>query len=184
MRIIAGTARSQNINVPKKGVRPTADRVREALFSILNSKIASASVLDLFAGSGALGLEALSRGARKCLFVDSSKESIKVIEKNLQIFSPSGAQTILRDVLRFLQHPPREPYDLIFMDPPYFKNEEERDWIQEVLLLESFPKYLHVEGILVVEAEKTYSFECPSAFELIDRRNYGGCALYFLALAN
>ncbi|MGB1260756.1 MAG: RsmD family RNA methyltransferase, partial [Akkermansiaceae bacterium] len=102
MRIISGTARRREIRVPKDVARPSTDRLREALFSILNQRVEGARVLDLFAGSGALGLECLSRGASSCAFVDASRESARVIKQNLTNTKLAGGHVSHADVFKHL----------------------------------------------------------------------------------
>src|SRR5699024_8275034 len=121
MRVISGTYGGRTLKAPPgDGTRPTSDRVREALFSILATHTHDARVLDLFAGSGALGLEALSRGAGEVTFVDESRPAIQAIEANLRAL---GADAAVRkqDALRFLIHASQSAaqYDLVFLDPPY-----------------------------------------------------------------
>ncbi|HEY9092902.1 16S rRNA (guanine(966)-N(2))-methyltransferase RsmD [Parasphingorhabdus sp.] len=120
MRIIAGDWRGRKIVAPKgETTRPTADRTRERLFSMLTSRLgdfADLQVLDLFSGSGALGLEALSRGAAHCTFVEQDREALKALEKNIETL---GANADIRIGSVLALGPARQPYDLILMDPPY-----------------------------------------------------------------
>lgn len=120
MRVITGTARGRRLQtLPGEATRPTADRVKEALFSMLQFEIEGRQVLDLFAGSGQLGIEALSRGAAGCVFVDSNPEAADVIKKNLQttrLFA--RAHVLCRDALDFCAHS-RDRFDLVLLDPPY-----------------------------------------------------------------
>lgn len=120
MRIIAGDWRGRKIVTPKGDTtRPTADRTRERLFSMLTSRLGDFTdlqVLDLFSGSGALGLEALSRGAAHCTFVEQDREAIKALEKNIAAL---GAKSDIRIGSALHLGPAREPYDLVLMDPPY-----------------------------------------------------------------
>src|SRR4051812_28330570 len=121
MRVIAGIYGGRTLKAPPgDNTRPTSDRVREALFSILGAQIQDARALDLFAGSGALGIEALSRGAASAIFVDNATQAVKAIEANLAALE-AQARVRQTDVLRFLAHA-RElgsQYDLVFLDPPY-----------------------------------------------------------------
>jgi len=123
MRIIAGSAKGRRLAAPAGySIRPTADRAKEALFSIIASRLADASVLDLFAGTGSLGLEALSRGAKEAVFIDHGKESLALIAANIRAcgFSPQQARPIRHDLSRGL---PRDIagrfFHIIFLDPPY-----------------------------------------------------------------
>lgn len=120
MRVITGTARGRRL-VTREGeaVRPTTDKVKEAMFSIIQFRIEGRRALDLFAGSGQLGIEALSRGAREAVFVDSSAESIDVVKKNLESTGLASAAKVIRtDYASFLLKN-TEPFDLAFLDPPY-----------------------------------------------------------------
>jgi len=121
MRVVAGTHRGRILKAPKGELtRPTSDRVREALFSILGESVLEASVLDLFAGSGALGIEALSRGAASAVFVDSAHAATTVINENLEALGLDG-EVVRMPVLRALACSPVDAgqYDLVFLDPPY-----------------------------------------------------------------
>src|SRR4051812_5419266 len=121
MRIVAGEWRGRAIRPPKDDrVRPTADRVREAWMSIVRQSIADARVLDLFAGSGALGLEALSRGAAHCDFVEVSAASLRAVRENAESLGALDRAEIHRgDALRFIERLEEDAYDLAFADPPY-----------------------------------------------------------------
>lgn len=122
MRIISGTWRSRPLVAPKGDTtRPTADRTRETLFSMLASRLGSfegLQILDLFAGSGALGLEALSRGAAACVFVEQDRAALDALETNIAKLG-AGAQSEIRRGSVLMLGPARKPYDLILMDPPY-----------------------------------------------------------------
>ena len=120
MRIITGTARGRRLmTLQGDAVRPPPERVKEALFSMLQFQLEGRRVLDLFAGSGQIGLEALSRGAKEAVFVDASRESVSVVEKNIQSTGLSrGAKVVPMDSLLFLQRK-NEPFDIAFLEPPY-----------------------------------------------------------------
>ena len=123
MRVITGQARGRRLISPEGyDVRPTTDKVKESLFNIIQFRLDGASVLDLFAGSGQLGIEALSRGAEKAVFVDSSRKSLDVVKKNIELcrFS-SQAQTFLCDAAAFLRTT-KEKFDVVILDPPYHKD--------------------------------------------------------------
>ncbi len=118
MRVITGTARGRKLMEPKdQSVRPTTDMVKEAIFSIIQFDVPGRRVLDLFAGTGQLGIEALSRGARECVFVDNSPASLQLVRKNLELCGMEG-QVIRSDALAYLQHCGK--FDLVFVDPPYY----------------------------------------------------------------
>ena len=123
MRVITGQARGRRLISPEGyDVRPTTDKVKESLFNIIQFSLPGAKVLDLFAGSGQLGIEALSRGAEKAVFVDSSRKSLDVVKKNIELCKfTSVAQTYLLDATAFLRTN-REKFDIVILDPPYHKN--------------------------------------------------------------
>ena len=126
MRVIAGKYRGHKLFVPRgRLIRPTPDMVRESIFNILGAKVSNSRVLDLFAGTGALGLEAISRGAREAVFADKRNTSLAAINRNIQTLSLAGQCRVLKiDLMRGLGRLKNEvePFDLIFMDPPYTVN--------------------------------------------------------------
>jgi 16S rRNA (guanine966-N2)-methyltransferase len=125
-RVIAGTAKGVRLRAPGPGTRPLADRVKQTLFAILEPELAGANVLDLFAGSGAAGIEALSRGAAAATFVEKDQGAASVIDANLRSTSLAGpAASVVRwDVMRWLAEPKAGvPFDLVFVDPPYAETE-------------------------------------------------------------
>ena len=146
MRVIAGTARGTRLVPVPAGVRPVSDRAREGLFSSLGGVVESARVLDLYAGTGALGIEALSRGAAEAVFVDRSPLALRATRENLARTSLEARATVQRsDVRKFLQRQPVPPeaFDLVFLDPPYGTGEAELDPVlalldEELLLREGF----------------------------------------------
>ncbi|PKM44614.1 MAG: 16S rRNA (guanine(966)-N(2))-methyltransferase RsmD [Gammaproteobacteria bacterium HGW-Gammaproteobacteria-1] len=122
LRIIGGTWRSRRVAFPDvEGLRPSPDRVRETLFNWLAPIIEGARCLDLYAGSGALGLEALSRGAGAVVLVDSDRRVVTQLEQNLKLLGAVGAQVIQADAMSYLQRPP-QPFDVVFLDPPFRKD--------------------------------------------------------------
>ena len=177
MRIIAGTAGRRNFRVPKATVRPTTDRTREALFSMLSNYIEGAKVLDLFAGSGALGLESLSRGAESCVFVDESRECTNTVRLNLRTLRLNGGKVIQSDVMKFLKKVTLSQYDVVFADPPYWKSAGDRDFVAEMFALENFSNILADDGMLVVEVDQRAEVNAGDQWELLDRRVYGSCSI-------
>lgn len=146
MKIVAGLYKNRPLVAPKiQAVRPTSSRLREAFFNICQPYIENANFLDLFAGSGAMGLEALSRGASHATFVDSNKESIRCIKKNLQTLGVEG-DVYFGDVFAFLKKRPA-PFDIIFSDPPY----EKLAYSQRVLEQVDQGSLLKSEGRLFIE---------------------------------
>ena len=146
MRIVAGTCRGARIFAPKGlDTRPTSDRVREAAFNLIGP-VDGAAVLDLYAGSGAMGLEALSRGAASAVFVESDRDACRAIGRNLEKLRLTGAEVACRDVLRFLAAD-RRRFDLILVDPPYELLES-----VAVPLATYLPPLLADDGLVVVES--------------------------------
>ncbi|SHK05867.1 16S rRNA (guanine966-N2)-methyltransferase [Rubritalea squalenifaciens DSM 18772] len=177
MRIIAGTAGRRNIKVPRAVVRPTTDRTREALFSILSPRIEGARVLDLFAGSGALGMEALSRGAKSCVFVDGDRACTKVIQENLRTLNLGGGSVLQADAVQYCKRVQGD-FDLVFADPPYKKTAADRDFVMELMSEVALQQAVAESGLLVVEMDAGVNFVCPEGWSELDARKYGGCAVY------
>ena len=169
MRIISGTAKGHSLKVPREVARPTTDRVRESLFGILHAGIDGSRCLDLFAGAGALGLEALSRGAASCTFVDQNRGALRSIEENLKKTGLANGKVVSREVSAYLKGE-RGSYDLIFADPPYADGMT--DLAADLLALNRWEQWLAEDGFLVIEREA--SGELPSCdLELVQQREYG-----------
>jgi 16S rRNA (guanine966-N2)-methyltransferase len=169
VRIIAGSRKGHTINAPKGlDTRPTGDRVREAAFNLIGP-VDGASVLDLFAGSGAMGLEALSRGAERAVFVESDREACRAIERNLEKLRLTGARVVCEDTLRFLATE-RNQYDLVLVDPPYELVES-----LQVSLSRYLPAVLAEDGLLVFETSTRDEPELPLAKRT--SRSYGSARL-------
>ena len=154
MRVITGIARGRKLSEPVgMDIRPTADQVKESIFNILQGDVEGRACLDLFSGTGQMGIEALSRGAKSCVFVDQSRMAVKLTKENLEKTKLSG-DVFQGDSLRFLES--REQYDLIFVDPPY-----QAGLYPEVLKrIKDFDK-LHTGGIIVVESSADFEPETP-----------------------
>ena len=168
MRVISGTHGGRTLKAPPgAATRPTSDRVREALFSILGARIDDARVLDLFAGSGALGIEALSRGAQSATFVDDATQAIRAVKANLEALG-ARAEVHRHDALKFLSaaFTRGAQYDLIFLDPPYREAERFARPLSEAL-----PAVMAPGGVVVAESDR----RAPLALELPlnDERRYG-----------
>lgn len=174
MRIIAGLYKGRKlISPPDQSVRPTPERVKEALFSILDEAACDAVVLDLFAGSGNLGLEALSRGAKKCVFGDNSKESIQVIRQNIQQCGAQQQSTVLMGDYRTVLSQITESLDLVFLDPPY----RQELWEDAVSILAE-KKLVNKDGVIVLEHPKDRDFPQEMyGFRKIKERRYGTVVL-------
>lgn len=170
MRIIAGQAKGHPLKVPRKVSRPTTDRVRESIFGILSPVLEGARVLDLFAGSGALGLEALSRGASSCVFVEQDRGACRVIKENLAKTGLAGGEVKSLGVERFLKGRPFS-FDLIFADPPYADGL--RDPVRDLVGAGDWRGWLAEDGFLLLEqaaAEETMALE---GLEVVQSRGYG-----------
>ena len=147
MRVITGSARGRKLKTPENyEIRPTTDNVKEALFNIIQFDVEGRRVLDLFAGTGQLGIEALSRGAKSCVFVDRDRAAVKIVKENLKTCSLEGT-VIQADSLEFLRRPGQ--FDLIFVDPPY-----DAGLYGEVLKTINLVDKLSDGGIIVCEARR------------------------------
>jgi 16S rRNA (guanine966-N2)-methyltransferase len=183
VRIIAGKAGRRAIQVPKGVTRPTTDFVRQALFSMLGEKVAGARVLDLYAGSGAIGLEALSRGASSCVFVDESRAAEKAIEENLRRTGLDGGRVVRADVRVWLRRE-RLIFDLVFADPPYAKSLVDRDHLAELLASGCLVEALAPGGWLVLEQSADREAREAGGLQLIEHRRYGGSAILLYSAAD
>ncbi len=180
MRIVGGRLRGRALAAPKsQAIRPTADRLREALFNILvhayGDPVSGARVLDLFAGTGALGLEALSRGASFALFVDNGAEARALIRANVEALGVGGeARIFRRDATKLGSAHPLAPFSLVFADPPYGKG------LAEAALASAREGGWLAPGALIVVEEAKGKFATPSGFEELERRAYDDTKLIFL----
>lgn len=183
MRIIAGKAGRIAIKVPSAVARPTTDFVRQAVFNIISEKVENARVLDLFAGSGALGLEALSRGAASCTFVDEHRQAVNVITENLKKASLTGGHAVKSEVIGFLKRDAAS-HDLIFADPPYWKHHGDKDHVSDLLKSGLIPPRLAPEGWLIVEIASHQKSPESEDFILVARREYGSSAILIYSAAS
>ena len=156
MRVIAGSAKSMPLKtIPGMETRPTTDRIKETLFNILQPYLCQSRFLDIFAGSGGIGIEALSRGADFCVFIEKNRKAVKVIEENLKFTKLEGRARVLSQdaaaALLFLDG--EEPFDCIFMDPPYRKSLEE-----QMLKNLSTVSYVDRNPLIIVEASLDTDF--------------------------
>src|SRR5262245_5473606 len=184
MRIVGGRLRGRALTAPtSQAIRPTADRLRETLFNILahayGDPVSGARVLDLFAGTGALGLEAMSRGAAFALFVDDGAEARALIRANVEALGLGGVTRIFRrDAAKLGPAHPVEPFSLVFLDPPYGKALAERS-----LASARDRGWLSSDALIVVEEAADAAFTAPASFDEIERRRYDDTELIFLRAA-
>ncbi len=181
MRIIAGRAGGIRLAVPPSGVRPTMDRVKAAIFSSLGDSVIGARVLDLFAGSGALGIEALSRGAASALFVDEDRQSIATIEKNLGK-AHFQARVRQQDVFDFLKHlSSGEKFRIIFADPPYERAKSGERFTEKLLNNGALPQLLEPDGIFVLEKRPGEELTKTKLWAVTREKTYGATQVLFLS---
>jgi 16S rRNA (guanine966-N2)-methyltransferase len=180
MRIIAGLAKGMTLAAPRTGVRPTTDRIREAVFSSLGGRVVGARVLDLFAGTGALGLEAASRGAELVTFVENARGALECLERNLEAFRRHREVTCTFSVARKAVEAQAkalavagETYSLIFADPPYGET------AQELLRDTTLPQLLASDGWLVLESAKRDALAVSTMWELVRGAVYGDTQVNF-----
>lgn len=174
MRIVGGAFRGRGLTTPRSdAIRPTTDRTREALFNVLEhrfgDRLNEARVLDLFAGTGALGLEALSRGAASCLFIEESAEGRGLIRDNVEAFGLQGRTKIFRrDATDLGTIGTIQPFGLLFADPPYAKGLGER-----ALASARDGGWLLPTALCVIEERASAGFATPAGFAMLDERGYG-----------
>ena len=185
MRIVGGQFRGRTLVAPRtRDIRPTSDRLRESLFNVLahahGDPVTGARVLDLFAGTGALGLEAMSRGAAFAVFVDEGAEARALIRENVATLGLGGTTKILRrDATKLGAAHPIEPVSLVFLDPPYG-----RGLAGPALLSARSGGWLASDALIMVEEAAGAAFAAPENFTEIERRRYDDSELVFLALAS
>ena len=181
MRIVGGEFRGRPLATPRgHDIRPTTDRTREAVFNVLThryaEKLEGGRVLDLFAGTGALGLEALSRGASYCVFIEESAEGRGLIRGNVEAFGLTGRTKIFRrDAAHLGEAGTLSPFGLIFADPPYGKGLGER-----ALRSAKDGGWLQPGALCVVEEAAAAPFEPGAGFAVVDERNYGDTVVRFI----
>ena len=181
-RIVAGTAGGRRLSVPPSGTRPTSERVREALFSALESifDLDGARVLDLYAGSGALGFEALSRGAAVVTFVESDRRAVEVLRANAAALGLAGATVLPGTVETVLAGPVAAGYDVVLADPPYAVTNGQ---LAEVLRLLVAGGWLAADGLLVLErGTRDGAPDWPDGLRLARSRRYGDTTLLWAEL--
>ena len=181
MRVVGGRLKGRNIAAPSsRDIRPTADRLRESVFNILihayDDPIEDARVLDLFAGTGALGIEAVSRGAAFTLFVDNGAEARALLRNNVEALGLGGVTKVYRrDATHLGPAHPVEPFALAFLDPPYGRGLGEK-----ALASLRDGGWLTPDALLIVEESKAANFTAPDGFEQLERRAYDDTEFVFL----
>ena len=182
MRVIAGSAGGIRLAVAKRGVRPTMDRVKAAIFSSLGDSVAGARVLDLFAGSGALGIEALSRGASSALFVEEDRQSVEIIERNLAKTKLKGPVR-QQDVFDFLSHVPgEETFQIILADPPYEKTKDGESYSEKLVTNETLSRLMRSGGVFVLEKRPNEILPEMKLWRIVRRKTYGATEVLFLSV--
>lgn len=185
MRIVGGELRGRPLQTPSSDdIRPTTDRTREALFNTLShswiESFDDIRVLDLFAGTGALGLEALSRGAKQCVFVEQSVEGRALIRANIENFKQTGVTKIFRrDATKLGAAGTMPPFDLLFADPPYGQGLGER-----ALISAAEGNWLKPNALCILEEAATAPFTLPDNFELHDERRYGDTIIRLITFSS
>ena len=183
MRIISGKARGTKLfTLEGLETRPTLDRVKESLFNIISDKIYDSYVLDLFSGSGAIGLEFASRGAKKVILCDASKNAIEIIKKNIKKTHLENAVELYNlDFKKMIKTIENNKFDIIYLDPPY-----KTDYIVESISLIKNNQILSENGIIIAETDEPEKIKNQLEeinFEIIDQRKYGRANLFFITLS-
>lgn len=181
MRVISGSAKGRKLaSVPGDSTRPITDRVKESLFNIIGPEIQDASFLDLFAGTGSVGIEALSRGADSALFIDLARKAIKTVRANLDMTRlAEQAQVIQGDAFSFLEGPVTQQFDYVYIAPPQYKGM----WLKALKMLDAHQEWLSSEGWVVIQIHprELVDFKLDHLFEF-DRRSYGSTLLLFFQI--
>lgn len=178
MRVIAGTAKGRKLKlVPGDSTRPVMDRVKEALFNILGTAILDCSFLDLFAGTGSVGIEALSRGAARAVFIDNNRMAIRTIHENLAQTRLAGPAEVLQsDAFAYLQRINPEAFEFIYVAPPQYKGL----WKKALLVLDANPVHLQPDGVVVVQIDPSERENLAlNVLRPYDERKYGRTLLWF-----
>jgi 16S rRNA (guanine966-N2)-methyltransferase len=180
-RIVAGAAGGRRLAVPPKGTRPTSERVREALFSAIESAVDldGTRVLDLYAGSGALGLEALSRGAAAVSMVERDRNALMVLRRNIASVGLPGAEAVPGAVATVLARGCTQPYDLVLADPPYAVDQAE---LTAVLTALAEHGWLTGGSLVIVERAKGTEPDWPRCYEPLRSRRYGDTELHWASV--
>ena len=180
LRIIGGDWRSRKLRFPEAGgVRPTPARTRETLFNWLTHHLPGSRCLDLFAGSGALGLEALSRGAGTTVFVDHTPELAQALRSNLRLLKSDKGEVVCQNIDTYLAQPPAKPVDILFMDPPF-----RQDWLERLFPLLESGQWIKPGGWVYVEHESERATPPVPAGWMLHRQKTAGQVTYSLYRVN
>lgn len=180
MRVIAGTAGGVRLVVPETDVRPTMDRVKAAIFSSLHTGIVGARVLDLFAGTGGLGIEALSRGAASATFVEENRAAVLAIEQNF-VRTKLRGPVRKQEVFAFLESVmKRERFDFIFADPPYEKTKSGGEFTRLLFENRQLADLLEPQGIFVLEKRPQEELISSPLWKVVRAKRYGATEVLFL----
>lgn len=183
MRVISGIAGGVPLVAPKTDIRPTMDRVKGAIFSSLEPGFAGARVLDLFAGAGTLGIEALSRGAVEAIFVEKDMRAAETIRRNLEKTRLAGGIVQVMDIFSYLDRlAPKRAFDFIFADPPYAKKPGERDFTPELMASAPLADALAPDGIFILEKMPGEPVPLGARWELLRERHYGATEVAWLRI--
>jgi 16S rRNA (guanine966-N2)-methyltransferase len=178
IRVIAGSAKGRKLKmVPGSSTRPIGDRVKEALFNILGPDVVDSSFLDLFGGTGSVGIEALSRGASSCTFIDLDRKSVQIIHENLAQCGFSDAAVVLqRDAFAYLEGQAQTTYDMVFIAPPQYKGL----WEKALCQLDQKSEWINPDGLVIIQIDPNeYKPLELNTLSLYDERKYGNTKLLF-----
>ena len=184
MRVTGGILRGRRILAPKRDVRPTQDKVKEALFSILGPRVSGVRFLDAFAGSGAVGIEAWSRGASHVCWVESDPKTVQVIQSNNETLCDSEGEVVQADALRYLKERiARDPFDIVFLDPPYdfFSKtvNETPSMVGRLLEAVQTGGMLAADGVVLIEQPDGTPLAELQGWEVVQDRRYGATSIRF-----
>jgi 16S rRNA (guanine966-N2)-methyltransferase len=178
LRVIAGAAKGRKLKMPPgEGTRPVMDRVKQAVFNIVAEDIEGAAFLDLFAGSGSVGIEALSRGAARASFIENDAVAVRTIQANLTLTGFSAQARVVRsDVFIYLRNEPREGFDFVYIAPPQYHNL----WAETLNMLDARPALVNPDGLAIIQIDpREFTELALRHFELVDQRKYGNTRLCF-----
>lgn len=178
IRVISGLAKGRKLRmVPGRGTRPISDRVKESLFNILGAGIRETVWLDLFAGTGSVGIEALSRGAKLAMFIDNNRKAVETIKRNLEHTRLSDkAEVVRQDAFEFLKNHTKHIFDFVYVAPPQYKNL----WTKSIAMIDEYNRLLNKDAWVIVQIhpKEMDEISLTSLIE-VDQRRYGNTSLMF-----